>query len=242
MSHHPVYHQAATILPGNTSYRVVTPTGSEDEPIDDSSDLEFDDRAYAAKIEKEIGLGQPTDSEIVADLPVLLPKYPSLRDSVEKHGANLDKLRKRIVDFQRTERFVSTRAGTTSSISTSTATGNPIFYLICSCLLIDTSLLSHLVHRDDIYQSKYYALPFEKPVETVYVNRTPEEVEALIRRAIENDRPLAEKARGTVFGGNVGALERQLTVIEHDDGIMSEGSIITVEPLGDPRSRESTMS
>ncbi|KAG8937215.1 hypothetical protein FRC02_003890 [Tulasnella sp. 418] len=220
MSHHPVYHQAATILPGNTSYRVVTPTGSEDEPIDDSSDLEFDDRAYAAKIEKEIGLGQPTDSEIVADLPVLLPKYPSLRDSVEKHGVNLDKLRKRIVDFQRTERFVSTRAGTTSSISTSTAT----------------------VHRDDIYQSKYYALPFEKPVETVYVNRTPEEVEALIRRAIENDRPLAEKARGTVFGGNVGALERQLTVIEHDDGIMSEGSIITVEPLGDPRSRESTMS
>ncbi|KAG8997019.1 hypothetical protein FRB90_012594 [Tulasnella sp. 427] len=68
---HPVYLPAATIQPGNTSYRAVTPQERDNLIEDESSDIELDDVAYARKIEQEIGLGQPTEAEIQASQATL---------------------------------------------------------------------------------------------------------------------------------------------------------------------------
>lgn len=66
MSRCPTPHE----LPSN---QTPPPLSASDDGQDDSSDLDLDDAEYALKISEELGLGQITDVEKFASLPVLWP-------------------------------------------------------------------------------------------------------------------------------------------------------------------------
>jgi hypothetical protein len=66
------------------------PSDTEPEPHDTGSDLELDDAAFAAKCDRLIGLGEPTDDELLNNSDPLLARKD--RTSWDEHRGSDSRL------------------------------------------------------------------------------------------------------------------------------------------------------
>ncbi|KAG8898941.1 hypothetical protein FRB99_007029 [Tulasnella sp. 403] len=213
---HPVYLPSATIEPGYTSFRAISPSGS-DELRDESSDLELDDDAYAKKISNEIGLARLTNEEYSAAMPVLLPrkelerKNPT-KDTQAKIHANLSA---RLAELTRGDRFRATNLyAPPPQVSLPTISAFPLTGPSVppppppssNTLSRSPSAMAGTgAARDWGYHSRVYALPAEPPVASVPdpdILNSGARVDALLASVINENRALAESVRHTVLGGD----------------------------------------
>jgi len=212
------YQPAATIQPGNISYREPSPAASDDVSNDDSSDLELDDFEYDLKIRKEIGLGQVTEAGAFASLPVLLPRPRGAKDAKDMQNRIHAQLQHRLNELTSGDRFRATNlyAPPGSSSTPQFGTAEPF---------VGTSTLPppsapHPTGRPaaasmptsgaawPVTGSKHYALPAEAPAATVPTSAAnmdgAERVDRLLFGSIQEMRTKAELARGGLLGGPVG--------------------------------------
>ncbi|KAG8995408.1 hypothetical protein FRB94_009721 [Tulasnella sp. JGI-2019a] len=212
------YQPAATIHPGNISYREPSPPGSDEVP-DDSSDNELNDVEYAMKINNEIGLGQVTEAEAFASLPVLLPRPKSAKEAKEIQNRIHSQLQYRLNSLTRGDRFRATNlyAPPGSSATPQFGTSEPF---------IGTSTLPQPSPPNPTGRSaaasmptsgaawpvgvtRQYALPAEPPVASVPTRATnmdgAEMVDRLLLGAIDDLRAKAESARDGLLGGLLGS-------------------------------------
>ncbi|KAG8843445.1 hypothetical protein FRB96_004042 [Tulasnella sp. 330] len=211
------YQPAATIQPGNISYREPSPPGSDD-VHDDSSDLDLNDAEYELKIKKEIGLGQITEAEAFASRPVLLPRPRGTRETKEMQNRIHAQLQYHLNALTRGDRFRATNLyappGSTSTpqfgtsepfVGTSTLpqpsapypTGRPA-----------AASMPSSCSAWPVGGTRHYALPAEAPMRCVPTSAAnmdgAERVDRLLSGAIEDMRAKAESVRGGLLGGPLG--------------------------------------
>lgn len=235
---HPVYLPAATIQPGNTSYRAVTPPEPDNRTEDESSDLELDDHDYALKIEQEIGLGQPTEAEIQASQTTLYD-WEKMKEDVRGDQAKiaaLSFLRDRVQKMSREDRFRATNLyAPPATVSQPTVSAYP--------LTGPNAPLPPFLNKAGptgggtrgVSHSFQYALPAEAPVESVpnassWMN-SGEIVDSLLERAIESDRATAESVRGGILGDGLRAAGEAASGVGRR-GSYSESTATFARPSG----------
>ncbi|KAG9046422.1 hypothetical protein FS837_004475 [Tulasnella sp. UAMH 9824] len=208
---HPVYLPSATIQPGNTSYRVETPPELDNNIEDESSDLELNDRAYALKIEQEIGLGQPTEAEMQANQATLYDWEKMKGDVRAEQAAKvtaLSFLRDTVQKMSREDRFRATNLyAPPATVSQPTISAYPLTGPNAPPPPSLNKAGPTGGGTRGVSHSYQYALPAETPVESVpnasgWLN-SGEIVDRLLEMAIDTDRAKAESVRGGVLGGGL---------------------------------------